>query len=433
MGHASCIYKVTGPDGRAVIHKSATTLAERDRIIFEANVLGEVQHHNIVRRIEFDRDRLVLEYIDGEPLRSLYALGELSFSSVTAIARGLFAALSAVHDAGYVHCDVSPNNVMITADGDIKLIDFGLARRKGTSPAAGRLEGTPPYISPEQVRRLPLDERADLYAAGVILYELYTGQRYRGNDRASLMRLTLLEHPAPAVRNLRPEIPVDRDALVSSLMATDRSERPADAHQVLAALSPRSGDESAHLLRDMAALRSIHSRRRRRRYGGALIAVALSAGLSLSHAITVPKMPESVTRLAPMPPRMEISNRSKSEQRFAPRMPAVVKRARPLAERPNRRRDRSRPSHTASNLPPKDESIKRPNLLPVAPAANTSQDHIPTAVEPARTNIANPRRRRILGASSLTAHCYGKTNVIIRSSVFKPRPCPSDLEYTEQD
>jgi eukaryotic-like serine/threonine-protein kinase len=161
----------------------------RKRFRKEALALAKLNHPNIETIYEFasqeEMDFLAMELIAGSTLAQKLDDGPLSDREVlrfgTQIAQGLIAA----HEQGIVHCDLKPRNVMVKPDGNVKLLDFGLARFFHTSLdskttenlAQTQVAGTLPYMSPEQVRGERVDFRADIYAAGTLLYEMSTGQR----------------------------------------------------------------------------------------------------------------------------------------------------------------------------------------------------------------------------------------------------------------
>src|SRR5439155_793442 len=136
-------------------------------------------------------------------------------------------ALAFAHDAGIVHRDVKPGNVMITTSGHVKVLDFGIARALAWTPVTegGAVQGTAEYVSPEQASGLSLDGRSDIYSLGVVLYEMLTGlPPFRGDTAVAIAYQHLEEQPAP-LRSLRPGIPPALEAVVLRCLAKERWSR----------------------------------------------------------------------------------------------------------------------------------------------------------------------------------------------------------------
>src|SRR5690606_24208120 len=165
----------------------------------EARVLASLNHPNIATLYGIeetdDEQALVLELIDGTTLAERIVAGPLTLDETLAIARQIAAALDAAHEHAVVHRDLKPQNIKVREDGNVKLLDFGLAKvfapaaavgpKADTVIAAGKLAGTPSYMSPEQVRGLGVDKRADIWAFGCLLYEMLTGRLAFAGEHAS--------------------------------------------------------------------------------------------------------------------------------------------------------------------------------------------------------------------------------------------------------
>ncbi|CAN5922933.1 hypothetical protein BH11MYX4_BH11MYX4_70110 [soil metagenome] len=180
---------------------------------------------------------IVMERLHGEPLRArLRALGALSLGDAFAIACQLLDALAATHATGVIHRDVKPSNIFMTSPrGDkprLKLIDFGLAKiLRGNGPRDGHLTdpdnipGTLHYLAPEQLLGAPIDQRIDVYAAGLALYEMLSGVRaYSGETLAGLVRRIVFDAP-PTVTHLRDDLPPAIDDVLAMALAKDPERR----------------------------------------------------------------------------------------------------------------------------------------------------------------------------------------------------------------
>ena len=227
--------------------------AHRERFLREARAVNRINHPNIVQITDFGEDSgltfLVMEYFDGEPLTLALGEGPMPPRRAVRIAAQIAAALGRAHELGVIHRDLKPDNVLVrTVDGDdfVKLTDFGIAKIVD-APSITFSEqrfGTPGYIAPEYVQGAPASASGDLYALGVLLYQLLTGQLpYDARYAADLLVLQLREDPVkPSARV--DGIPPGIEALVLQLMARDPAERPRDAFVAHAALEEAFVDSS---------------------------------------------------------------------------------------------------------------------------------------------------------------------------------------------
>ena len=183
---------------------------------------------------------LVMEYVDGINLRQLLLQrGPQSPARAVALVVPVLRALAAAHGAGLVHRDVKPENVLLAADGRIKVTDFGLARAVETSnltQTTGLLIGTVSYLAPEQVQHGGADARTDVYATGVLLWELLTGSVPYGGDSPFSVAYKHVNEDVPAPSTVTAGIPVALDDLVVRATRRDPDLRPADAGEFLSAL-----------------------------------------------------------------------------------------------------------------------------------------------------------------------------------------------------
>src|SRR4051812_32864521 len=180
---------------------------------------------------------LVMELVEGRTLRDrLRSEGPLPPAEALAVLDPVLEALAVAHAAGYVHRDVKPENVLIADDGRIKVGDFGLARAVDASPltaTTGLLLGTVAYLAPEQVRRGVADARTDVYASGVLLYEILTGRPPFEGDTALSVAYQHLHDRVPAPSTLRSDVPEELDELVRAATEPDPDDRPVDAEALL--------------------------------------------------------------------------------------------------------------------------------------------------------------------------------------------------------
>jgi eukaryotic-like serine/threonine-protein kinase len=221
--------------------------AAEARFLQEARAAAALNHPNIttLHAIEDDGGRpfLVMELVDGETLEERLARGgPLPVADAKSIAGQIAAGLSAAHDKGIVHRDIKLANVMITGDGRVKIMDFGIAKVPG-GPAmtrAGSTLGSAAYMSPEQVRGRSVDARSDIWAWGVVLYELLTGRLpFPGDNEHSVLHGVLSEDPPP-VGQVRREVPADLAMLVMQSLNKVPSNRPASAREILSTLGGTS-------------------------------------------------------------------------------------------------------------------------------------------------------------------------------------------------
>jgi hypothetical protein len=203
----------------------------------EIESLSRLDHPNIVRFIEAGMENghhfYAMEYVDGESLEAiLLERGKLPWSEVLDIASQLAPALRHVHDHGIIHRDIKPPNILRTAQGVIKLTDFGIAKVFASRhlTATGGVIGTAEYISPEQAAGKVVGKRSDLYCLGAVLYTLLTGRPpFIGNSHLELLhkhRYGQFDRPARLV----PSVPLELDDLVCQLLAKEPDGRPRDCH-----------------------------------------------------------------------------------------------------------------------------------------------------------------------------------------------------------
>ncbi|MEY4135980.1 MAG: Stk1 family Ser/Thr kinase, partial [Actinomycetota bacterium] len=181
---------------------------------------------------------LAMEYVPGRTLRDVMKqFGPLTSEQALVLLDPILEALEAAHGAGFVHRDIKPENVLISDDGRVKVADFGLARAVETSNASatqGMIIGTVAYLSPEQVERGDADGRSDVYAAGILLFEMITGQVPHAGDSPLSVAYKHVNSDVPAPSTVNAAIPADVDALVITATRRDPELRYQDAADFLA-------------------------------------------------------------------------------------------------------------------------------------------------------------------------------------------------------
>lgn len=204
----------------------------------EIRIARRITHPNVVRAYDMGESGrirfLTMEYVPGTTLRELLdRKGRVELAPGLQLTKQIFRGLMAVHQEGIIHGDLKPHNVMVTGGGVVKLMDFGVARAAGGQHESADVTiGTPRYMSPEQARGLSLDERSDIYSAGVLMFEIFTGAPpFRDDDINILMRRQITA-PAPDPRTLRPDIPEPLARTILACLAKPPEERPQKAADV---------------------------------------------------------------------------------------------------------------------------------------------------------------------------------------------------------
>jgi eukaryotic-like serine/threonine-protein kinase len=243
------VYRGTDPVlGRTVAIKVLLPQFARDasfvaRFRREAMAAARLNHPNIVGVFDTgadgDTQYIVMEFIEGRTLADVLASGRRpSTTQSIELAQRIAGALSAAHEQGIVHRDIKPANVMVTREGQVKVMDFGIARIQTveTAPQTSSVLGTPTYLSPEQAQGLSVDERSDLYSLGVVLYELLAGRPpFTGDSPVAIAYKQVNETPPPP-SSLNPEVAPALDAVVMKALAKNPANRYQTAEEFTADL-----------------------------------------------------------------------------------------------------------------------------------------------------------------------------------------------------
>ncbi len=235
--------------GRVVAVKLVTPRPGADdelklRLMQEARAVAALDHPNLctVLQIEETDDGelfLVMPFYEGETLAKKLSRGPLGFAEALEYGVQIADGLAHAHRAGVVHRDIKPANVVVTAEGRIKILDFGIAKLADhnlTRP--GAVLGTLSYMSPEQAAGSAVDHRADLWALGIVLYEMVTGRTPFAGEAREALYLAILHREPPPMSALRPEVPALLEEIVRRLLQKSPEQRYASAAEVVAALEP---------------------------------------------------------------------------------------------------------------------------------------------------------------------------------------------------
>jgi serine/threonine protein kinase len=222
----------------------------------EARTLGGLNHPNICTVYEIDEHEgsvfMVMERVEGENLKQHMARQALSTQEVVSIALQITQALEAAHAAGIVHRDIKPGNIIVSATGQVKVLDFGLARHFmmpdtgelvfDGSTVIGRPQGTANYMAPERIQQMPPDPRSDLFSLGVVIYEMATGRLpFAGASPSETIANILDKVPIPLTAH-SPRRPIQLERIVNRLIAKRAEDRYQSADELrlaLAAVRPR--------------------------------------------------------------------------------------------------------------------------------------------------------------------------------------------------
>ncbi len=229
---------------KTIAGHDATTPTGRNRLLHEARAAARLAHPSIAAVHDVldvhGETVIVFEYVEGETLAARLERGRLTVSEALRLGEQLADGLAVAHAQGIVHRDLKPSNVMITSDGRAKILDFGIAHRApdneetsaALSQGVGMYAGTPAYAAPEQWLGESIGAHTDIFAFGLLLFEMLGGRRpFETKSRLALMH-QVIEAPRPHVRELNPNVPASVDALVASALSREPSQRPGSTREI---------------------------------------------------------------------------------------------------------------------------------------------------------------------------------------------------------
>lgn len=239
----------------------------REKFVREAKIAAKLSHPNLVNVFDQAEDGdvvfLAMEYVSGITLRdALDKFGAISAERALDVFEPIISALAAAHAAGVLHRDLKPENVLLSDDGKVKLSDFGLARPISAQTQTGGVVGTVAYLSPELVSRGIADARSDVYAAGIMLFELLTGQQPFKGEQAVQVAMQHANSEVPPPSSVNSSVPELLDEIVLWATAKQPQNRPSDAmelHKILVRAkadlkNPKKSSELTEKLRETSIL-----------------------------------------------------------------------------------------------------------------------------------------------------------------------------------
>ncbi len=250
-GAMGIVYRAQDPALDRVVALKTILLAEdaegrqeyHKRFFQEAKAAGKLTHPHIVTTYDFGEEEglayMAMELLEGTELRTRMREGVIPPAEAIDIARQIADGLGFAHERGVVHRDIKPGNIMILARGQVKIMDFGIARMRQADfkTSTGMVLGTPKYMSPEQIAGEPVDHRSDIFSLGIVLYEMLTGTRlFAGEDVPQITHnVTNVEHEPPT--HVNPELPAMVDFIVARALKKDPDVRYQDAYDLAADLA----------------------------------------------------------------------------------------------------------------------------------------------------------------------------------------------------
>ena len=252
-GATSQVFEVVEPQSnrhfamKVLLPESEGKAEIRHTLFHEAEVGQKLRHENVIHILKVNRGEhsphFIMEFFPSGSVRNRLMAKDLAFvkDNGMAIFKQAATGLAYMHGCGWVHCDVKPDNMLVNAAGQLKMIDFAISRKipKGLSKLfykQKKAQGTPSYMSPEQIRKEPLDGRADIYSLGAMFYEMLTGRPpFRGATMHDLLNKQLTEKAVtPQIHNK--DVTDEFSALLLKMLAKKKEERPQTCHEILMAM-----------------------------------------------------------------------------------------------------------------------------------------------------------------------------------------------------
>jgi eukaryotic-like serine/threonine-protein kinase len=393
-----------------------------DRFMREIKVLAGLHHPNIAElRTALTIDNqlvMIMEYVEGATLAARIQQGAIPYGQALGYLDQVLAALGYAHQQHIVHRDIKPSNMMLTPSGVVKLMDFGIAQRgdQGDLTKTNTTVGSYAYMSPEQIKGEPVDGRSDLYAVGVSLYEMVTGQKPFPSDTAfSTMQAHLQTAPRPPIE-LRPDLPPALSQLILMAVAKDPAARFQTADAFAAALK----SVAPKVAGTVAAV--------------PVVAVAPGAAVASSAKVSTPPAPSPAMQTASMPPPApQWTHRGLYITLGAVIVLVVLvaaafevpRHARTAASRQQASATTSNAGQGAAPVPPADTSAAP---APNAPTADAPPANPAAASQPAPIASAQPSspRHKPKAPDSSTPATPAQSNPT--ASVQPPAPDPAQLQ-----
>jgi len=382
-GAMGVVYKALDPDiGREVAIKtirfdlSSSTEQEElmGRFIREAQAAGKIHHSNIVTIYEVGREKdltfIAMQYIKGKSLQQMMAeKRKYSTQEINNIVIPLCEALDYAHRHGVVHRDMKPANILIDEEGKPYIVDFGVARvETSTLTQTGTTVGTPSYMSPEQIMGKKVDNRADIFSLGVILYELATGQRPFSGENISTIMYKIVNEEPPHVTDIERSLPKEYENIIEKALAKDPNDRFVSCTQFASFLKGEAKDDDATIAYDASQMKSAVGAKPKKKSGLALglavLLLVIVGGTAGYFLVIKPKNASS----GPVQEIPENSIPSNPESKS----PAVPEKKEAVAEAESENISRLKAFFAESNW---QETVKLADeILAEQPANSTAQD-----------------------------------------------------------